>query len=293
MLEDRQTHSPGVRLSAWRGLGLRCKNWKQTLSVRWSLAWPACALLGGGLGLWELGVFWTQTPHYILPAPSEIALAFMQRKELLLYHAAITLAETIGGGVLGVFVGALLALVMFSFRPLDVALSPLLVASQNVPVFAIAPLLVVWFGYGFASKVVMAAVIVFFPITRCTLDGLRSTDADWVRLFRTMGATQPQLLWKLHVPAALPAIFSGLKLAAAYATIGAVIGEWVGSGAGLGYYMLAANAQLRIAEVFAAILCLVPIGMGLVCFVHGLELRALPWKRLNREAAAGGTLMKP
>ncbi|MCH8904460.1 MAG: ABC transporter permease, partial [Bacteroidetes bacterium] len=122
----------------------------------------------------------------------------------------------------------------------------------NVPVFAIAPLLVVWFGYGFLPKVLMAAIIVFFPITVSTLDGLKRTDPDLVRLFRTMGATPAQMLWKLRVPAALPALFSGLKISAVYSTIGAVIGEWVGAGAGLGYLMLSANAQLRVAEVFGA-----------------------------------------
>ncbi len=234
-------------------------------------------------GLWELGVRALAVPHYILPAPSEVLATLVEQRAVFARHTAITTLEVLAGGALGVAVGLLLGLALYFSPALEKALYPLLIASQNVPVFAIAPLLVVWFGYGLWSKVVMAAIIVFFPIALAMLNGLQRTDPDLLRLFRTMGATPAQMLWKLRLPTALPALFAGLKLSAVYSTIGAVIGEWVGAGAGLGYLMLSANAQLRIATVFGAILCLTPIGLGLLGLVTWLERRLLPWQYLSRD----------
>jgi ABC-type nitrate/sulfonate/bicarbonate transport system permease component len=233
--------------------------------------------------LWEGVVQAFGLPHYILPAPSGVLLTLITRRDVLLWHTGITLGEVVAGGALGIAVGLVLGMAMFFWAPLEKALYPLLITSQNVPVFAIAPLLVVWFGYGWFSKVVMAAIIVFFPVTVAMLDGLKRTDPDLVRLFRTMDARPGQIFWKLRLPGALPTLFSGLKLAAVYSTIGAVIGEWVGAGAGLGYLMLSANAQLRVAEVFAAILCLTPIGLLLLGAVMLAERWLIPWQRISRD----------
>lgn len=241
------------------------------------------ALVAMMLAIWEVGVRSLELPHYILPSPSLIFSVLVEKRGVFAYHTLVTMAEVFGGGVLGICIGFALGLSLFFSSLMEKALYPLLIASQNVPVFAIAPLLVVWLGYGFFSKVVMAAIIVFFPITISVLDGLKRTDPDLVRLFRAMGATPGQILFKLRLPAALPTIFSGLKLSAIYSTIGAVIGEWVGAGAGLGYLMLSANAQLRVAEVFGAILCLTPIGLLLLAAVTGLERLLLPWQQLTRE----------
>ena len=241
------------------------------------------ALLVGLLGLWEGAVSWFHIPRYILPAPSLVAATLVAKWEVFFYHTAITLSEVGLGATLGIAAGLLLGLAMFFFAPAEKAFYPLLVVSQNIPVFALAPLLVVWFGYGLLSKVVMAALIIFFPITVSVLDGLKRTDADQVRLFQTMNATQAQILWKLRLPAALPALFSGLKLSAIYSTIGAVIGEWVGAGAGLGYLMLSANAQLRVADVFGAIFCLTPIGLGLLGLVVLAERWCIPWQHVSRD----------
>jgi putative hydroxymethylpyrimidine transport system permease protein len=224
-----------------------------------------------------------ELPHYILPAPSEIVKVLIERWDVFLHHTGVTVAESVVGAALGIALGIALAMGMFLRSWLEQAVYPLLIASQNVPIFAIAPLLVVWFGYGFGSKVAMAAVTVFFPMTVAVLDGLKRTDPDWVRLFRTMGATRRQIFFRLRLPAALPALFSGLKLAAIYASVGAVLGEWAGAGAGLGYLMLSANAQLRVAEVFAAILCLTPIGLVLLGAVVLLERKLMPWQRISRD----------
>jgi ABC-type nitrate/sulfonate/bicarbonate transport system permease component len=241
------------------------------------------AAIGIVIALWEACVWFFELPHYILPAPSRVLLTIIERHQILAWHTGITLTEVIAGCAIGIAVGLALGTVMFFSAPMEKALYPLLVTSQNVPVFAIAPLLVVWFGYGWFSKVIMAGIIVFFPVTVSLLDGLKRTDQDYVRLFRTMGARPAQIFWKLRVPAALPNLMSGLKLAAIYSTIGAVIGEWVGAGAGLGYLMLSANAQLRVSEVFAAILCLTPIGLFLLGAVVCLERWLLPWQRTSRD----------
>jgi putative hydroxymethylpyrimidine transport system permease protein len=240
-------------------------------------------VIGIVLAGWEIVVRVFELPHYILPAPSEIVKVLIERWDVFLHHTGVTVAESVVGAALGIALGIALAMGMFLRSWLEQAVYPLLIASQNVPIFAIAPLLVVWFGYGFGSKVAMAAVTVFFPMTVAVLDGLKRTDPDWVRLFRTMGATRRQIFFRLRLPAALPALFSGLKLAAIYASVGAVLGEWAGAGAGLGYLMLSANAQLRVAEVFAAILCLTPIGLVLLGAVVLLERKLMPWQRISRD----------
>lgn len=250
-------------------------------------------LLAAMLGLWEAGVWFWEFPHYILPAPSEIGAILIEKRSVFLRHTGITALEVLVGGLLGISVGALLGVFLFLSEPFEKAFYPLLITSQNVPVFALAPLLVVWFGYGLASKVVMAAIIVFFPITLAMLNGLKRTDPDLIRLFRGLGASPWQMLWKLRFPAALPALFAGLKLSVIYSTIGAVLGEWVGAQGGLGYLMLSANAQLRIAMVFGAIFCLSPIGLSLLGLVTWLERRVLPWQHASRDESPPREMSPP
>lgn len=288
-------HSPAAnRVSLSSGneaAPLRTAEASLGLRGQWSTWIYPMALVGAMLGLWELGVWYWAFPHYILPAPSEIVAILVDKPMLFLRHTGVTALEVFSGGALGITVGGALGVLLFLSAPMEKALYPLLITSQNVPVFALAPLLVVWFGYGLASKVVMAALIVFFPITLAMLNGLKRTDPDLLRLFRSMGATPWQMLWKLRLPAALPALFAGLKLSAIYSTIGAILGEWVGAEGGLGYLMLSANAQLRIAMVFGAIFCLTPIGLLLLGLVTWLERRMLPWQHTSRDAASHPDIM--
>ena len=240
---------------------------------------PPALLLSAILLVWEWGVRAFGIPFYILPSPGRIAGLIVLDQGLLLSQAQVTLGEVFVGFVIAFVLGACLALLIFSSRVVERAVYPLIIASQTVPVFAIAPLLIVWFGYGMASKVAMAALIVFFPIVVNTVDGLRAADADAVNLLVILGASPSQILWKIRVPAALPFVFSGTRIAVATSVIGAVIGEWVGSTQGLGFLMIHANAQLHIDLVFAAIVYLSLMAIGLFVAVSGIEWLVLPWRR--------------
>ncbi|MYF97592.1 ABC transporter permease [Candidatus Poribacteria bacterium] len=239
---------------------------------------PVLILLGV-LVIWEFGVHYFEIKHFILPPPSKIVVTLYEEYEQLLKHSWVTLQEMLLGFLLAVSFGVPLAILMFEFPTLEKAFYPYVIGSQTVPVFAIAPLLVTWFGFGIASKVMMAAIIVFFAIVLNTLDGLKSTDPDTVNLFRILRAKRWQILWKVRIPSALPFIFSGAKIGISISTIGAVIGEWVGSSAGLGHLMLYANSQLEVSLVFAAIFCLAFLGLSLFALMSLLERFAMPWRR--------------
>ena len=240
---------------------------------------PPLALFAFVLAGWEIAVRAFGIPFYILPAPSRIAGVLVADRALLLGEAAVTLGEVMVGFAIAFIVGVMLALAIFSSRPVERAVYPLVIASQTVPVFAIAPLLVVWFGYGMLSKVVMAALIVFFPIVVNTVDGLRAADPDIVNLLKVLGARPAQIVRRVRVPAALPFVFSGTRIAIATSVIGAIIGEWVGSTRGLGYLMIHANAQLHVDLVFAVIVYLSVMATALFWTVSLVEWTALPWRR--------------
>ncbi|MFQ6078713.1 MAG: ABC transporter permease [Thermodesulfobacteriota bacterium] len=244
------------------------------------LLYPAILLFLFAI-FWELMVWQFQVPHYILPAPSRILRTLVVQQSLLLHHTLITLEEIIAGFLLAFVLGVGLAFLMFHFPVLEKSFYPIVIGSQTIPVFAIAPLLVLWFGYGLSSKVVMAALIVFFPIVVNALDGLKGADPDEVNLLRILKANRWQILWKVRVPSALPFVFSGCKIGISVSTIGAIIGEWVGSKEGLGYLMLHANAQLQISLIFASLIYLTIVGVGLFYFVVFMERWAMPWKRFS------------
>ena len=198
-------------------------------------------ILLGLLLLWQGLVWITGVPAFLLPPPTAVAGRLVSAAPLLLEHAQVTLLEILLGLAGGVLIGGASALLMALLPPMQPWLLPILVLGQTIPVFALAPLLVLWFGYGLASKVVMAILIIYFPVAAALFDGLRRTDPSWLDLARTMGAGPWRTLRHLRVPAALPAFGSGLRIATAVAPIGAVVGEWVGSSAGLGYLMLHAQ----------------------------------------------------
>ncbi|PTX56132.1 putative hydroxymethylpyrimidine transport system permease protein [Litoreibacter ponti] len=209
-----------------------------------------------GLALWQGLVWATGVQHFILPGPARVAEAFWVNRISIFENAQVTIVEVLLGLAIGTALGALTA-IQLALSPLMQRLFlPILVFTQAVPVFALAPILTLWFGYGMASKIVMAVLIIYFPVTSAFFDGLRSAHPGLVDLSRTMGATQMQVMRRIRIPAALPSLGTGLRLAAVYAPIGAVIGEWVGASKGLGYLMLLANGRAKVDLMFAALITL-------------------------------------
>jgi len=235
----------------------------------------------GLVALWQAVVWLTGAPPYILPGPARVAETWFARLDTIVANGLVTLAEILLGLALGTLVGALTATTIGYFRPARRWLLPVLVVSQAIPVFALAPLLTLWLGYGMASKVAMATLIIYFPVTAGFLDGLNRTEPGWLDLARTMTAGRPRarlaILRHIRIPAALPALASGLRVATAVAPIGAVVGEWVGSSAGLGYLMLHANGRMQTDLMFAALLTLALIALALYFAVDAGLRRALPW----------------
>lgn len=211
--------------------------------------------------LWWLLVAITQVPSFILPSPEKVFSRLWQLTDVLYPHFLVTLIEIVFGVLLGVSAGLIFAILMVFFKPVRLWLLPVLLFSQAIPVFAIAPILVLWFGYGIVSKVIMAAVIIFFPILMTSFDGLRQSSRDYIELAQSMQANRLSILFRIQLPAALPVMASGIRMAMVVAPIGAIIGEWVGSSQGLGYFMLYANARMQVADMFAALflLCLLSI----------------------------------
>jgi putative hydroxymethylpyrimidine transport system permease protein len=235
-------------------------------------------ITAGLLGLWQLVVLITQAPPYILPGPLPVLQACIDKGPTLLHHLKTTAIEMIAGLLLGTLLGTSCALVMIIAPLLRRWLLPILVISQAVPVFALAPLLVLWFGYGMASKIAMAVLIIFFPVASSFYQGMRRTNRDLLELARIMGARPGNVMRFIVIPSALPAFASGLRVATAVAPIGAVVGEWVGSSAGLGFYMLHANARMQIDVMFAALALLSIVSLALYFSVDYLLDKLIYWQ---------------
>ncbi|MDD9718393.1 ABC transporter permease [Dinoroseobacter sp. PD6] len=208
------------------------------------------------LMIWQGIVSLTGVASFILPGPARVWTAFWENRGLIADHGLVTLTEVVLGLLIGGGLGVITALTLAISPAARVLLRPMLVFSQALPVFALAPILTLWLGYGLGSKVAMAVLIIYFPVTSAFFDGLMRVPPGYLDLARTMGATQRTILWRIQVPNALPSLGSGFKLAAVYAPIGAVIGEWVGSSQGLGYLMLLANGRAKTDLMFAAMLAL-------------------------------------
>jgi len=209
-----------------------------------------------GLGLWQAIVVLTEAPHYILPSPWRVAQAAYKSRVIIAENAWVTTVEVLLGLLIGTLLGVATAIQLALSKTAERLLLPILVFTQAVPVFALAPLLTLWFGYGMGSKIVMAVLIIYFPVTSAFHDGLMRIDRGYHDLSLSMGATKLNFMWHVRIPNALPSLGTGLRLAAVYAPIGAVIGEWVGASKGLGYLMLLANGRAKIDLMFASLIAL-------------------------------------
>ncbi|MFK7764147.1 MAG: ABC transporter permease [Roseobacter sp.] len=227
-----------------------------------------CAATVFGLFLWQ-GLIWvTGAPHFILPSPWRVAEAGWTNRILIGENALVTASEVVLGLVLGSILGAVTAVQLAQYDRFHRLVMPLLVFTQAVPVFALAPILTLWFGYGIASKIMMAVLIIYFPVTSAFYDGLTRVPNDIVDMAQVMGGTKAQIMRRIRIPHALPSLGTGLKLAAVYAPIGAVIGEWVGASKGLGYLMLLANGRAKTDLMFASLITLAMMTILLHLFVN-------------------------
>ncbi len=248
--------------------------------ARWA---PALLIVTAILVFWEAFVRIGNIANWLLPAPSSIGYTLYDSASLLASHSLVTLGEILIGFVLALASGLVLASGITLSKTLEKALYPFLIASQTVPIIVIAPMLLVWVGYGLMPKVIVVALISFFPIVVNTVDGMKSIDPDMERLMRTMGARKWQVFMKVQVPISMPYLFSGLRVAIAVSVIGAVIGEWVGSSEGLGYLMIRSKPQFQTERVFAAIAILSAMGVCLFSLVGVMERVAIPWWHKERE----------
>jgi len=230
------------------------------------------------LVIWELWIRIFDVPKYLLASPTGIVTAMRKDwSRYLLPNLWPTLTEVLIGFGISVVAGVGLAIVLHLFAPLRRAVYPILIGSQTIPIVVLAPVLVILLGYGLLPKVVIVALICFFPIVVNGLDGLRQVDDDFLRMMRTLDANRWAIFRRVEFPGALPAIFSGMRIAATFAAIGAIFGEWSGASAGLGYVILQATPNLQTARIFAAIVILTLIAMALFALVSLLERIFVPW----------------
>ncbi len=245
---------------------------------------PAVAAVALLLILWQGVCSLELVPGFMLPSPVAVLQAFVTEREILFEHAVITLQEAFIGLALGVAIGFVFAVLMDTFEVLYRAFYPILVITQTVPTVAIAPLLVLWFGYEMTPKIILIVIATFFPVTVGLLDGFRSVDKDAVGLLRSMGADRRQIFRYLKAPSALPQFFSGLRIAAAYSVVGAVISEWLGGFGGLGVYMTRVKKAFAFDKMFAVIFLISAISLLLMALVDVLEKKCMPYRNLDKKS---------
>ena len=244
---------------------------------------PSVVAVVALLGLWQLVCMTGWIPPYMLPSPIKVLQAFISELPLLWENSLITLQEAFLGLLLGVSVGFLVAVLMDTFDILYKAFYPLLIITQTIPSVAIAPLLVLWFGYEMTPKIVLIVISTFFPVTVGLLDGFRSADKDAIGLMRSMGANRLQIFRYIKFPSALPQLFSGLRIAAAYSVVGAVISEWLGGFGGLGVYMTRVKKAFAFDKMFAVIFLISAISLALMALVDLAEKKCMPYRNLDKK----------
>ncbi len=271
---ERERRRERRRTARWAGKGLAYL--------------PPVLALVSGLILWEAAVRLFDVPRYLLPPPSEIiAAARSDAGALLGVHSRVTLMVAAAGLGCSVAAGVILGALIHRVQWLRQTLYPLLVISQTIPVIVLVPLLVVWFGYGLTPKLIIVAIVCFFPVAVAVVDGLDRADGRLVKLVRSMGASPGQIFWKVNVPSAAPSLFTGLRVAATYTVMAAVVSEWMGADQGLGVYIARSARSFRIDRVFAGVVLVSLYSVIAFWLVDALRKKALPWERLLSDHTNG------
>lgn len=229
------------------------------------------------LSFWQLSIKIFHIPEYILPSPYQIAHTFQKSSGLFLKHAYITLGEIITGYIIGIVSGFILAVAITSYKILFKTIYPFVIAVESLPKLALAPLFVIWFGFGILPKIIIIALIVLFPVLVTTIKGLLSVSLDLLDFMKSLNASKSQVLFKIRIPASVPYFFAGLKISITLAVVGAIIGEFVGADKGLGYLIMISSVDLNTSRMFVSLVLLSIIGLllfGLICL---LERVVLPW----------------
>ena len=250
------------------------KKLQNTTNYIWSVSAIAVILI-----LWQTVCSVGLVDEFLLPSPVQVVKAFVEEFPLLMEHSFVTLTEALFGLVLGILLGFFVAVFMDQFEPLYKACYPLMILSQTIPTVAIAPLLVLWFGYEMAPKVILIVITTFFPIAVGLLNGFKSADRDSINLLRAMGAGRWQIFKIVKLPGALSQFFAGLRISASYAVVGAVISEWLGGFSGLGVYMTRVKKAFAFDKMFAVILLISLISLLLMKGVDLLQKKCMPWEK--------------
>lgn len=234
------------------------------------------------LVIWEIGVRISGIEPYILPTPSRVLASLVEGLPLIAEHTKVTLYEAMAGFTAAVIFSFIAAFAMDSIPVFKDFLYPILVVSQTVPIITVAPLFLIWFGYGLLPKIFVAFLVCFFPVTVSLIEGLESADREIYNLLKSMGASKMQIFRLVKLPGAMPSLFSGLKISAAYSIMGAVIGEWLGARAGLGEFMRRSMHSFAVDRTFTAILVTTLLSLAVFWFISFLEVRLMPWARFMR-----------
>ena len=250
------------------------KKFQNTTSKLWS-----CSAIAVILIVWQLVCSLGLVEAFLLPSPVQVLKALVTEFPLLMEHAVVTLAEAFLGLAIGILLGFVMAVLMDHYEPLYKAFYPLIVLTQTVPAVAIAPLLVLWFGYEMAPKVILIVITTFFPIAVGLLNGFRAADRDQINLLRAMGAGRMQVFRHIKLPGSISQFFAGLRISASYAVVGAVISEWLGGFSGLGVYMTLVKKAYAFDKMFAVIILISLISLLLMKGVDLAEKKCMPWER--------------
>ncbi|EGW36287.1 ABC transporter permease [Desulfosporosinus sp. OT] len=253
------------------------------LQKKWRDGIPTLIFLFLCLAVWQISVDFFKLPLWLMPSPAAVIKAFWRTRELLWSHTLTTIWETTTGFVLSIALSLVAGLAMVLSPMAKRLFYPMLIVSQTVPLIAVAPLLILWLGYGLLPKILTVVIVCFFPITVSLIEGLEVSDNDLLNLLKSMGASRWQMLYMIRWPNALPSFFAGLKIAATYSVMGAVIGEWLGASSGLGVYLTRSSHSFRTDQVFAAIVAITLLSLFYFVLITGIRRLALPWLNTKQE----------